>query len=107
MLRYDMGEGHLVRNERLRAEIESLHRLRDTDGLSLIVHEIGRRVDLAGKTVPLDESNWELKTAHGAGYRDALSDFLNWLSSRLGGHINDDGVAVLGTQQLSERKRKV
>lgn len=92
--------------DKLVEEIGSLSVLKDAPGMMLAINELGRRAHYARRTVPLNEPNWELKTAHGQGYTDALDDFKVWLSGRVLGHVDAEGSPHLAQSELSERKRK-
>ena len=64
--------------------------------MGVILFELNRLMSATEKTVPLNEGNWALKTAHARGYVDGLQAFQRFLLSRIGGHVNDDGSVTLG-----------
>ena len=85
-----------MERETVRHEVEALARLKDTDAAACLLRKLGEVVAGTGKTIPLNETNWDLKTAHAQGYRDCAVALNDWLSGRMNGYVDDDGNLKLG-----------
>lgn len=94
--------------ERKKLEVLALSGIRGSQVMDVILGHLDTQ--LAGvSSVPLNETNWDVKRAHADGYAAALGDHKQWLIGRSTSVIDHETGRVLSAKlqnSLSERKRR-
>lgn len=70
-------------SDRIRIEAEAIQSIRTTEGLSVIMSEIERRINSLYQSVNSDDPNWTIKMAQRDGKISALREIRTWVDGRL------------------------